>query len=156
MNTRMMNLFVIACVASFAMIGCKGSGDTCCGTCGGGLAQPVTIGERVNGNSAALKTIGALHIETKEQFEALGDANIFPGDLNFDDIDLVIVALGEQPTGGYSVNIESIQLAGGELAVAGKASSPGPDAVTTQALTYPYSAVVIPNTKADKVVPYID
>ena len=153
MHTRMMNLFVIACLASFVLTGCKGDGST---DSGSDLAQPVTISERVNGNSAALKAIGTLHIETQADYDALGDADIFPGGLDFGQYDLVIVALGEQPTGGYSVNIESIQLTGGELAVTGKASAPGPDAVTTQALTYPYCAVSIPNTKADKVVPYID
>ena len=155
MRTRMMNVVVMAALASFALLGCKGTGGS--SSAGGGdLAQPVAIGERVNGNSAALKAIGTMHIETQEQYDALGDADIFPGGLDFGKYDLVIVALGEQPTGGYSVTIESIQLDGGELAVTGKASAPGPDAVTTQALTYPYSAVSIPNTKADKVVPYID
>ena len=154
MRTRMMNVVVMAALASFALIGCKGTGGSSSG--GGDLAQPVMISERVNGSSAALKSLGTMHIETKADYDALGDAEIFPGGLDFDKYDLVIVALGEQPTGGYSVTIESIQLDGGELAVTGKASAPGPDAVTTQALTYPYSAVTIPNTKADKVVPYID
>lgn len=153
MRTRMMNLFVVAALCCSAMVGCKGDGDAAGGS---ELAQPVTILERVNGNSAALKTIGTLHIETKDQYDALGDAEIFPGEIDFDANDLVIVALGEQATGGYAVNIDSIQLQAGELAVSGKATTPGPDAVTTQALTYPYSAVLIPNTAADKLVPYID
>jgi hypothetical protein len=152
----MMNFLMVAALASTALIGCKGDGETDTPTDGVALAAPVAIGERVDGNSAALKTLGTYHIETKEQYDALGDADIFPGGLDFDESDLVIVALGEQPTGGYSVSIESIQLAGGELAVTGKATAPGADAVVTQALTYPYSAVSIPNTKADKVVPYID
>lgn len=153
MQNPMMKLFVVAALASSALIGCKGDGGT---TCESGLAQPVTIVERVNGNSDAFKTIGALHIETKAQYDALGDANIFPGGLDFDQFDLIIVALGEQRTGGYAVNIESIQLEGGELAVTGKATTPAADAITTQALTYPYSAVSIPNTSASKVVPHID
>ena len=153
MRNPMMKLFVVAALASSALIGCKGDGDA---TCDSGLAQPVTIVQRVNGNSDAFKTIGALHIETKAQYDALGDAEIFPGDLDFDQFDLVIVALGEQRTGGYAVNIESVQLEGGDLAVTGKATTPGKDAITTQALTYPYSAVSIPNTSAGKVVPHID
>jgi hypothetical protein len=154
----MMKLFVVAALACSALVGCKGDGDAPSGPAGGGtdLAQPVTILERVNGNSAALKTIGKMHIETQAAYDALGDADIFPGEIDFDANDLVIVALGEQATGGYSVNIASIQLQGGELAVTGKATAPGADAITTQALTYPYSAVLIPNTAADKVVTYID
>ena len=137
------------------MIGCKGSGDKAADS-GSDLSQPVMIIERVTGDSAALKTIGKMHIQTQQAYDALGDANIFPGAIDFDANDLVIVALGEQATGGYAIIIESIQLEGGELAVTGKASAPGPDAITTQALTYPYCAVLIPNTSADVVVTYID
>ena len=157
MRNPMMKLFVVAALACSALVGCKGDGgSTAPSDSGSALAQPVTILERVNGNSDALTTIGKMHIQTKQAYDALGDADIFPGEIDFDQHDLVIVALGEQPTGGYSVNIESIQLQGGELAVTGKATAPGPDDVTTQALTYPYSAVLIPNTAADKVVTYID
>jgi hypothetical protein len=153
----MMKLCVVAALAGTAMIGCKSDGEPDGeAEVTAALAQPVIILERVNGSSAALDTIGKMHIETQAQYDALGDENIFPGGVNFDENDLVIVALGEQPTGGYSINIESLQLEGGELAVTGKASAPGPDAVTTQALTYPYSAVLIANTSADKVVTYID
>ena len=156
MKTRMMNVVVMAALASFALIGCKGSGGGSSSSGGEDeLAQPVMIGERVNGNSAALKSLATMHIETKADYDALGDAEIFPGGLDFSKYDLVIVALGEQKTGGYSVNIESIQLEGDELAVTGKVTVPGADAVTTQALTYPYSAVSIPNTKASIVVPHI-
>lgn len=158
MRTKMMNLFVVAALSSSALVGCKSDGDTAADAADTGieLAQPVMILERVEGNSDALKSIGTMHIETQAQYDALGDANIFPGPIDFDANDLVIVALGEQPTGGFAVKIASIQLDGGELAVTGKATTPGPDAVTTQALTYPYSAVLIANTSADKVVPYID
>ena len=157
MQNPMMKLFVVAALASSALIGCKGDGDaTDTADAGPALAQPVTILERVNGSSAVLKAIGKMHIETQAAYDALGDANIFPGEIDFDANDLVIVAWGEKPTGGFGINIESIQLQGGELAVTGKASTPPADAATTQALTYPYSAVLIPNTSADLIVTYID
>ena len=157
MQNPMMKLFVVAVLSCLALVGCKNGGDANGSADGGSdLAQPVTILERVNGDSAALKTIGKMHIETKAQYDALGDANIFPGEIDFDANDLVIVALGEQSTGGYSITIESIQLQGGELAVTGKASAPGPDAITTQALTYPYSAVLIANTSADLIVTHLE
>lgn len=155
MRTRMMKLFVVTALACSALVGCKGDGGTT-DAVGSDLSQPVMILERVTGDSAALKTIGKMHIETQEAYDALGDADIFPGEIDFDANDLVIVALGKQNTGGYAINIESIQLEGGELAVTGKASAPGPGTVTTQALTYPYCAVLIPNTAADVVVTYID
>lgn len=153
MRNRMMYRFAVAALASLALAGCKGGGSA---DGGGDLAQPVVISERVSGDSAALKTIGTYHIETKEEYDALGDPNIFPGELDLGGYDLVIVALGERSTGGYSVDIESVQLDGTELLVNGKASAPAADAATTQAITYPYCAVLIPNTPADTVVPYID
>lgn len=157
MQNPMMKLFVVAALACSALVGCKGDGASKASTDTGiELAQPVTILERIKGHSAALNTIGKMHIKTKEAYDALGDASIFPGEIDFDAHDLVIVALGEQPTGGYAINIESIQLQGGELAVTGKATAPGPDDVTSQVLTYPYCAVLIPSTKADKIVTYID
>ena len=159
MKTRMMNLFVVAAVACSALVGCGSSGS---GTVASddavviGLAQPVIVLERFNGSSPALPTIGKMHIQTQAQYDALGDESIFPGGIDFDQNDLVIVSLGERPTGGYAIEIDSVQLQGGELAVTGKASTPGPDANTTQALTYPYSAVLIANTPANSVVTYID
>ncbi|MFN3165862.1 MAG: protease complex subunit PrcB family protein [Phycisphaeraceae bacterium] len=144
-----------------ALVGCKGDGDT--GADAGPdngpgvvLAEPVPIVESVSGNSQALKTIGTMLIRTQAEYDALGDANIFPGGIDFEQYDLVIVALGEQMTGGYAVEINAIQQVGDELAVTGKATRPGPDAIVTQALTYPYDAVIIANTDAKTVVPYID
>lgn len=156
MRIRMMNLFVVAAVCSAALMGCKGGGGSADAGGDATLVEPVIIVERVNGSSDALKTIATMHLETQADYDALGDANLFPGPIDFDTYDLVVVALGERSTGGFGINIESIQLDGGELAVTGKASAPGPDAIVTQALTYPYSAVLIANTSADKVVPYID
>lgn len=155
MRTRMMNLFVVTALLGTALTGCKNGGEQPDDD-GVALAQPVTIIERISGSSDALKTIGAMHIETKEQYDVLGDADIFPGGTDFDKNDLIIVALGEQPSGGYAVKIESIQKVGGELAVTGKATTPGKDELVSTVLTYPYTAVVIPNTSADTVVPYID
>lgn len=161
MRTRTWKTLTLAALLGPALMftGCKGDGDTADGgdgNGGAGLAQPVTIVESVNGNSQALKTIGAMLIRTQAEYDALGDKNIFPGALDFDQHDLVIVALGEQNTGGYSVDITSIQLVGSELAIKGKATTPAADAIVTQALTYPYDAVIIANTTATTVVPYID
>ncbi|MEM9346310.1 MAG: protease complex subunit PrcB family protein [Planctomycetota bacterium] len=149
-----MNLLLVAALAGFVLTGCKSDGDENAGATS--LAQPVTILERVSGDSAALKDLGSYHIETQAQFDALGDAEIFPGEVDFDTNDLVIVALGERSTGGFAVKINSIQLSGGELAITGEATKPAETDAVTQALTYPYSAVLIPNTSADVVVPYID
>lgn len=120
------------------------------------LAEPVAIVDSKSGNSQALKDMVSVKlIKTQAEYDALGDADIFPG-VDFEKYDLVIASLGMQSTGGYSVKITALQLEGDELAVTGKSSSPNTGDMTTQALTYPYDAVVIPNTTATSAVSYID
>ena len=50
---------------------------------------------------------------------------------------------GEKPTGGYSLAIESARLEGDRVTVRLKLKEPPPDAMVTQALTYPYAAGVL-------------
>lgn len=160
MRNRTWKMLAVAALLGPAMmfVGCKGDGEGDTGSSTGGamLAEPVKIVEHVSGNSPALSTIGHMLIRTQAEYDALGDKDIFPGGIDFEQYDLVIVALGEQPTGGYSVTISSIQQVGDELAITGKATTPGPDAIVTQALTYPYDAAIIPNTNTKTVVRYID
>lgn len=137
------------------LTGCKSGGDgKKDGAADVTLAEPVEIVESKSGNSSALEAIGVMLVKTQAEYDALGDADIHPG-VDFETQDLVIAALGEQPTGGYSIEITAIQQEGDMLFVEGKASKPG-DAAVTQALTYPYAAAVIANTDATIVVPDID
>ena len=50
---------------------------------------------------------------------------------------------GEKPTGGYSLGVESARLEGDRVTVRLLLDEPPPDAVVTQALTYPYAVVVL-------------
>jgi len=50
---------------------------------------------------------------------------------------------GEKPTGGYSLAVESARLEGDLVTVRLKLEEPPPDAMVTQALTYPYAAAVV-------------
>jgi len=152
-------MLVVAALFGSAMMftGCKSNGGDAVSDDAATmpLAEPVEVVGQQGGSSSALDSIGAMLIRTQAEYDALGDAEIYP-DVNFDENDLVIVTLGEQPTGGYAVEISGVQQVGDELAVSGTATTPAADAVVTQALTYPYDAVVIPNTDAKTVVPYID
>jgi len=59
----------------------------------------------------------------------------------------ILASLGEKPTGGYGIDITDITMVSPySLAVSAKVSSPSPDMMVTQAITYP-SAIV----KIDKV-----
>ena len=50
---------------------------------------------------------------------------------------------GEKPTGGYSLAVESARLEGERVAVRLALEEPAPDAIVTQALTYPYAVAVV-------------
>jgi hypothetical protein len=50
---------------------------------------------------------------------------------------------GEKPTGGYSLDVESARLRGDRVTVRLALEEPPPDAILTQALTYPYVVAVV-------------
>jgi hypothetical protein len=57
---------------------------------------------------------------------------------------IVIAALGQRPTTGYSVVIEQVRLANGSLAVDVRERSPGTSCATGQAVTSPVHIVQVP------------
>jgi hypothetical protein len=54
---------------------------------------------------------------------------------------MVLVAMGEQRTGGYEIRVEKITLAGSVVTVSVKQSVPPPGGVVIQVITYPADAV---------------
>jgi hypothetical protein len=60
---------------------------------------------------------------------------------------VVGIFLGTRPTGGYSVEIVSVEATGGETVVTFRETRPGRDAMLTQALTSPVHLVRIPQQK---------
>ena len=50
---------------------------------------------------------------------------------------------GEKPTGGYSLGVKSARLEGDRVTVRLALEEPPPDAIVTQALTYPYAVAVV-------------
>jgi hypothetical protein len=50
---------------------------------------------------------------------------------------------GRKPTGGYSLAVKSARLAGDRVTVELALREPPPDAIVTQALTYPYAVAVV-------------
>lgn len=60
---------------------------------------------------------------------------------------LVVVSMGERPSGGYSIEVEGVFLSGGTLYVSVLEVSPGSDCMTTTAMTQPVDAVVVPAGK---------
>ena len=50
---------------------------------------------------------------------------------------------GEKPTGGYSLAVRSARLEGDRVTLRFALKEPPPDAIVTQALTYPYAVAVV-------------
>lgn len=50
---------------------------------------------------------------------------------------------GQKPTGGYSLGVRSARLQGERVSVELALEKPSPDAIVTQALTYPYAVAVV-------------
>lgn len=78
---------------------------------------------------------------------------IIPSILDTNDFDsnmVVFVCLGDKPTGGYGVEIESVTEDESEIVVTCLTSDPSPFAMVTMAITQPYEIVTV--TKSDKPV----
>ncbi len=70
---------------------------------------------------------------------------------------IVYIGLGEKPTGGYSVLIDScVNLVNDTTKIIIKENAPGKGVVTTQAITYPYILVKIDKTNSNIDVETLD
>lgn len=56
---------------------------------------------------------------------------------------VAVIALGARPTGGYGIEILSVERHGDSLAIRYRETKPGSDDMVTQAITYPYVLVEI-------------
>ena len=66
--------------------------------------------------------------------------------MDFDAARVVLISMGEQATGGYSIELVTIEREGTDLRVRFVERSPGLGCVTTQALTQPTLVVAVPRT----------
>jgi hypothetical protein len=150
----------VACVAMALSAGCRGPeradrADRDPST-SASAAEPVEILQQVRGDQSPLAQMGVRLVKTREQAADLGIDNIDGLAVDFDSQDLVILSLGEQPTGGFTAEITAIQLVGDELWVQGRVTQPGEEDMVTQALTSPFAAVVIRETPATRAFSEIE
>jgi len=73
---------------------------------------------------------------------------IVAGLMKVDSIDLkkqMIIAIyaGEKPTGGYSIELKSLEVKDKKLVVHWNLKSPGPDDIVTQAITHPALVLLV-------------
>lgn len=63
--------------------------------------------------------------------------------VDFDREQVVLAALGQQPTGGYGVTLTGARIVGDDLVLTVREQRPGPDRMVTQALTTPCAAIAV-------------
>lgn len=61
---------------------------------------------------------------------------------------LVLISLGERPTGGYAVTVRSVEDVEGVTRVVVEEKAPGPGQMVTQAITHPYTIIRVENVPA--------
>jgi len=98
---------------------------------------------------------GQHSLQTEQQFEVITGQAQFrhlwsqfdagaPPALDFTRETAIAVFMGERPTGGYAIHVDSVTRSDGVLLVAVVLQAPGPECMTTQALTQPYEMVSVP------------
>ena len=139
---------ILAAGATLALAGCHGS----LGTDVGALrVEPMPLPQRPLVYSGLIAPLRAV-VDDPAAFRALwtqafGGMQPVPPvpDVDFSIRRVVVVALGERNTGGYTIAVESAVLSGSELAIGVKISLPG-NCPVTQAMSQAADFVTIPRT----------
>ena len=122
----------------------------------GGRTTPVPILHHAQANDAGFQYPTVELINSWDELSAMSSSALSDLQIDFESQSLVVLALGEQTTGGWHAQITGVQQRGKELYVQGFAYPPAADAATTQAMSYPIAATVIPKTKATVIHPEIE
>ena len=106
-------------------------------------SNTLNIEQQINGQSMALTRPNVFLINSEEQINATRSRQLKDLKIDFNTQSIVLIALGEQKSGGYWVKITGIQPAdNGDAYVQAIVNKPGKGQTTTSALTYPYAAIV--------------
>jgi hypothetical protein len=98
----------------------------------------------VHGDQSGIERQREVTIRTTEEWQALWKKHRpdeQPPSVDFSKSMVIGVFLGFRNTGGYSVAITSIERTGNEIVVTWKETRPGPQAITSQMLTFPHHVV---------------
>ena len=98
----------------------------------------------VHGDQSGIERQREVTIRTAEEWQALWKEHHpdeQPPSVDFSKSMVIGVFLGFRNTGGYSVAITSIDRTGNEIVVTWKETRPGPQAITSQVLTFPHHIV---------------
>lgn len=92
---------------------------------------------------------GLVHLSSREEvrrLEALPGRNLSLEPLKkieFEREHIVLAAIGQKPTGGYSVTLDSSEIRGGTLELRVRVTEPAPGTMVTQALTTPCAVIAV-------------
>lgn len=129
---RCMTTAIVLMSLAFTLTGCSGNGPKAPIDPGAGGAEPLPVSFRIvpeNEIPMEIRQIIASRMREKtEQAIKAGDGQY------------IFIALGERRTGGYRVEIRSMESYGGKLRVTYVEVQPPAKSMVTQALTYPWVA----------------
>jgi hypothetical protein len=88
-------------------------------------------------------------ISTQSEYddELLNYTSSAPADIDFTEGKVLLADMGQRNTGGYSIEVRSINVAEQYVTVNIRLTKPGQNCVTTDAITNPYQFVFIPTQK---------
>ncbi|GGC58234.1 protease complex subunit PrcB family protein [Marinobacter halophilus] len=116
---------------------------TACSATGGAAGDQPQVRQVTQSAHCGLTGPGVVHARTSAELEALldvGGQNISTGvirQINLDQESLVIVTLGQKPTAGYSVKLDSATRENKALRLAMNVTEPAPGMMVAQVITTP-------------------
>jgi hypothetical protein len=153
MNRRGYLLLAMSVVGGALVSGCHPRGVI---EIGDSRPKPVEIIASYHGSDPGFVEPMVLLVNSHEELEQLNSADLIDQGIDFDDESLLLLSLGEKPTGGYWARITAVQRQGGLLYMQGSANRPHRDQTVPQVLTYPYAAVVIKKIHSAQIRSEID
>ncbi|MBC7930189.1 MAG: DUF885 family protein [Rubrivivax sp.] len=148
-------------ILRMAMLGDAGAGANAGGAqASTEEAKPVDFSVLATGTMSSRESGRAVELITDEAawrraWETVGGGRPLP-DVSFDTRALVVAYQGQQPTGGYSIEITGIKRIGTVLAISVGERRPVSGSLTTQVITSPFVAVSVPRPPTGATVRFAD
>lgn len=111
---------------------------------GGPLARQITQSAH-----CGLTAPGQVHLKSREEVQRL---ETLPGrnlsleslkNIHFEREHIILAAIGQKPTGGFSVTLDSSEIRSGTLELRVRVTEPAPGTMVTQALTTPCAVIAV-------------
>lgn len=148
MRNRLTCTFATLLTTTVMLVGC-GSPEQTDTAIDPSQVQYVPLLQQEHGDNPSLTEPLVELVNSDEQLDEFGIDIPLAEQVDFDSQSLVVLAMGEQSTGGHWTRITGVQQVGNELWVVGVMNFPAEDAAVTQQITHPYAAAIIPKPGPD-------